>query len=179
MFISAESLMYPIFRVRIRIAYAISCTWKLPQTSEISRYGSEHYLILRAYSSVRFDYFGLHLVLNIDTGWWEYMEMHEWLLPDVIQCLSDVDPNVWHVMEATTNLREAQHVANNAQAGIGMGLVESFIRRALQFYFLPFICRSLLAFRYETLDTRRAAEIEIMLHSGNLCPGRNDTRCEY
>ncbi|KAJ7251891.1 hypothetical protein C8J57DRAFT_1474350 [Mycena rebaudengoi] len=59
--------------------------------------------------------------------WWEHKEMHEWLLPGVIQCLSDIDPNIWHVMEATTNLGEAQHAANNAQTGIGMGLVQSFI----------------------------------------------------
>jgi hypothetical protein len=66
-------------------------------------------------SSGRFDYFGLHLVLNINTGRWDHKEMHEWLLPSVIQCLSDIDPDGWHVMEATTNFGEAQHVANNAQ----------------------------------------------------------------
>ncbi|KAJ6583451.1 hypothetical protein DFH09DRAFT_1308960 [Mycena vulgaris] len=85
-------------------------------------------------------------------GWWEHKEMYEWLLPSVIQCLSDIDPDFWHVMEVTTNCGEAQHAANNAQTGIGMGLVES----------------------YEILDTRRAAEIEIMLQSGNLHSPRNE-----
>lgn len=56
--------------------------------------------------------------------------MHQWLLPTVIQCLSDMDPDDWHVIEATTNFGEAQHKANNAQTGIGMGLVESFIQHA-------------------------------------------------
>jgi hypothetical protein len=44
-----------------------------------------------------------------------------------------------------------------------MGLVESFIQYALKFYCLLFICRSIPAFRYEILDARRAAEIEMML----------------
>ncbi|KAJ6556722.1 hypothetical protein B0H10DRAFT_1967556 [Mycena sp. CBHHK59/15] len=111
--------------------------------------------------------------------WWEHKEMHEWLLPSVIQCLSDIDPDVWHVMEATTNFGEAQHVANNAQTGIGMGLVESFIQHAPQVHCLPFMSRSLPAFRYEILDTRRAAEIEVMLQSGNLHNPRNEVSHRY
>ncbi|KAJ6603450.1 hypothetical protein DFH09DRAFT_1354653 [Mycena vulgaris] len=87
--------------------------------------------------------------------WWEHKEMHEWLLPTVVQCLSDMAPDDWHVIEATTNFGEAQHKANNVQTGIGMGLVESFIQ-------------------YEILDTRRAAEIETMLQSGNLHNPRNE-----
>ena len=75
-----------------------------------------------------FDSFVLHLTLKIDTDWWEHKEMHVWLLPGVIQCLSDIDPDIWHVMEATTNFGEAQHAANNAETGIGMGLVQSFIQ---------------------------------------------------
>ncbi|KAJ6572977.1 hypothetical protein B0H10DRAFT_2440108 [Mycena sp. CBHHK59/15] len=111
--------------------------------------------------------------------WWEHKEMHEWLLPSVIQCLSDINPDVWHVMEATTNFGEAQHAANNAQTGIGMGLVESFIQHAPQVHCLPFISRSLPAFRYEILDTRRAAEIEVMLQSGNLHNPRNEVSHRY
>ncbi|KAJ6606945.1 hypothetical protein B0H10DRAFT_2439850 [Mycena sp. CBHHK59/15] len=111
--------------------------------------------------------------------WWEHKEMHEWLLPSVIQCLSDIDPDVWHVMEATTNFGEAQHAANNAQTGIGMGLVKSFIQHAPQVHCLPFISRSLPAFRYEILDTRRAAEIEVMLQSGNLHNPRNEVSHRY
>ncbi|KAF7369629.1 hypothetical protein MVEN_00293900 [Mycena venus] len=92
--------------------------------------------------------------------WWEHKEMHEWLLPGIIQCLSDMDPDAWHIMEATTNFGEAQHAANNKETGIGMGLVESFIQ-------------------YEALDTRRAAEIEIMLQSGNLHNPRNEVSHRY
>ncbi|KAJ7909723.1 hypothetical protein B0H13DRAFT_1877422 [Mycena leptocephala] len=92
--------------------------------------------------------------------WWEHKEMHKWLFPGVIQCLSDMDPDVWHIMEATTKFGEAQHAANNKETGIGMGLVESFIQ-------------------YEALDTRRAAEIEIMLQSGNLHNPRNEVSHRY
>ncbi|KAJ7773568.1 hypothetical protein DFH07DRAFT_1057150 [Mycena maculata] len=67
--------------------------------------------------------------------WWEQKEMHQWLLPTVIQCLSDMDPDDWHVIEATTNFGEAQHAANNAQTGTGTGLVESFIQHATRVYF--------------------------------------------
>ncbi|KAJ6613831.1 hypothetical protein B0H10DRAFT_1951223 [Mycena sp. CBHHK59/15] len=106
-------------------------------------------------------------------GWWEHKEMHEWLLPSVIQCLSD---DVWHVMEATTNLGEAQHAANNAQTGIGMGVVESFIQHALQVF-------PLYVAHYPPSDTRfsipGAAEIEIMLQSGNLHNPRNEVSHRY
>jgi hypothetical protein len=127
-------------------------------------------------SCVRFDSFIFYLTLNIDIGWWEHKEMHKWLLPGVIQCLSDMDPDVWHIMEATTNFGEAQHAANNKETGIGMGLVESFIQYNSS---LIFICRSLTACRYEALDTRRAAEIEIMLQSGNLHNPRNEVSHRY
>ncbi|KAJ6507086.1 hypothetical protein C8R45DRAFT_923251 [Mycena sanguinolenta] len=76
--------------------------------------------------------------------WWKHKEMHHWLLPSIIQCLSDINPAVWHLMKATTNFGEAQHVANNAETGIEMGLIQSFIQ-------------------YEALDSRRAAEIKVML----------------
>ncbi|KAJ7133039.1 hypothetical protein C8R44DRAFT_870489 [Mycena epipterygia] len=62
-------------------------------------------------------------------------------------------PDDWHVIEATTNFGEAQHKANNAQTGIGMG--------------------------YEILDTRRAAEIETMIQSGNLHNPRNEVCHRY
>ncbi|KAJ7737995.1 hypothetical protein B0H16DRAFT_1762096 [Mycena metata] len=92
--------------------------------------------------------------------WWEHKEMHEWLLPAAIECLTDMASDDWHVIEATTNFGEAQHKANNAQTGINMGLVESFIQ-------------------YEILDTRRAAEIETMLQSGNLHNPRNEVSHRY
>ncbi|KAJ7927166.1 hypothetical protein B0H13DRAFT_1861545 [Mycena leptocephala] len=45
--------------------------------------------------------------------------MLAWLLPGIIQCLSDIDPDIWDVMEATTNFGEVQHAAK-AETGIGM-----------------------------------------------------------
>ncbi|KAJ7865921.1 hypothetical protein B0H14DRAFT_3442728 [Mycena olivaceomarginata] len=62
------------------------------------------------------------------TRWWSHKLMHEWILPGCIQCLSDIDKNTWHIMEATTNLGEAQHKANNAATDIQMGMVESFMK---------------------------------------------------
>ncbi|KAJ7814981.1 hypothetical protein B0H14DRAFT_3476619 [Mycena olivaceomarginata] len=67
-----------------------------------------------------------------------------WLLSGIIQCLSDIDPDIWDVMEATTNFGEAQHAANT-ETGIGMALPQ-----------------------YEALDTQHAAEIELGLQSENL-----------
>lgn len=52
--------------------------------------------------------------------------MHRWLLPGLIQCLSNIPLEQWNTMEATTNLGEAQHAWNNAQTGISMGAIESF-----------------------------------------------------
>ncbi|KAJ7823896.1 hypothetical protein B0H14DRAFT_2597649 [Mycena olivaceomarginata] len=48
------------------------------------------------------------------TRWWSHKLMHEWILPGCIQCLSGIDKDTWNIMEATTNLGEAQHKANNA-----------------------------------------------------------------
>ncbi|KAK7014828.1 hypothetical protein R3P38DRAFT_3400477, partial [Favolaschia claudopus] len=72
-------------------------------------------------------------------AWWDHKEMHRWLLPAIIQCLSGIPKERWHIMAETTNGGEAQHALNNAEAGTRMGLVESLMQ-------------------YEILDTRRAAE---------------------
>ncbi|KAF7372662.1 hypothetical protein MVEN_00129300 [Mycena venus] len=69
-------------------------------------------------------------------------------------------PDDWHLMEATTNLGEAQHAWNNSQTGIGMGIIESFQK-------------------YAELDARRAAEIENMLSSGNLNNPHNEVVDRY
>ncbi|KAJ7658241.1 hypothetical protein DFH06DRAFT_1196427 [Mycena polygramma] len=76
--------------------------------------------------------------------WWDHKLMHRWLLPGLIQCLSNIPLEQWNTMEPTTNLGEAQHAWNNAQTGISMGVIESFKK-------------------YEELDIRRAAEIEIRM----------------
>ncbi|KAJ6449078.1 hypothetical protein C8R45DRAFT_1224512 [Mycena sanguinolenta] len=93
-------------------------------------------------------------------GWWAHKLMHEWILPGCIQCLSDIDKDRWHIMEATTNLGETQHKANNAATDIQMGIVESFIK-------------------YEAYDKRREAEIELMLKTGNVRNPRNDVVHRY
>ncbi|KAJ7829726.1 hypothetical protein B0H13DRAFT_1916331 [Mycena leptocephala] len=85
----------------------------------------------------------------------DHKEMHEWLLPSVIQCLSDIDPDGWHVMEATTNFGKAQHVANNAQKkkeNRNWDGAHRILRTA----------------RTTNSRYRRAAEIEIMLQNRNL-----------
>jgi hypothetical protein len=61
-------------------------------------------------------------------GWWDHKLMHRWLLPGIIQCLSNIPVEQWNTMEATTNLGEAQHAWNNTQTGISMGVIESFKR---------------------------------------------------
>ncbi|KAJ7824848.1 hypothetical protein B0H13DRAFT_1918903 [Mycena leptocephala] len=93
---------------------------ELPQTSEISRYGSEHYLILRAYSAG-------------GSTW---------------RCTNGFSPAVFNACPTWTPI---------------FGGHDEFTRSPIR----------------DSLDTRRAAEIEITLQSGNLCPGRNYTRCEY
>ncbi|KAJ6517926.1 hypothetical protein C8R47DRAFT_1062509 [Mycena vitilis] len=76
--------------------------------------------------------------------WWTHKTMHNWLLPGFVQCLSRIPLERWNSMDATTNLGEAQHAWNNAQTGISMGVIESFKK-------------------YEELDARRAAEIEMRM----------------
>ncbi|KAJ6453331.1 hypothetical protein C8R45DRAFT_945170 [Mycena sanguinolenta] len=68
---------------------------------------------------------------DIHTAWWKHKEMHQWLLFGIIQCLSNINPAIWHLMKATTNFGEAQQVANNAETGIEMGLIQSFIQYSL------------------------------------------------
>ncbi|KAJ7618793.1 hypothetical protein FB45DRAFT_932474 [Roridomyces roridus] len=92
--------------------------------------------------------------------WWEHKEMHEWILPSIIQCLSHMDADIWHIMEATSNFGEAQHSKNNLEAGTGIGLVQSFIE-------------------YDDIDARRAAAIEVMIRSGNLHNPRNEVSHRY
>ena len=96
-----------------------------------------------------FRLFCFHLALNIDTGWWKHKEMHQWLFPGIIQCLSDINPAVWHLMKATINSAEVQHAANNAETGIGMGLVQSFIQYK-SFLFCLYVAH------YSIADTRHS-----------------------
>ncbi|KAJ6556560.1 hypothetical protein DFH09DRAFT_1317880 [Mycena vulgaris] len=88
--------------------------------------------------------------------WWDHKLMHRWLLPGIVQCLSNIPLEQWNTMEATTNLGEAQHAWNNAQTGISMGAIESFKK-------------------YEELDIRRAEEIEIRKLTSVPRTSRNET----
>ncbi|KAJ6545927.1 hypothetical protein B0H10DRAFT_2385754 [Mycena sp. CBHHK59/15] len=92
--------------------------------------------------------------------WWDHKLMHRWLLPGIIQCLSNIPLEQWNTMEATTNLGEAQHAWNNAQTGISMGAIESFKK-------------------YEELDIRRAEEIEIHKLTSVPRTSRNEVTHRY
>ncbi|KAJ7663770.1 hypothetical protein DFH06DRAFT_1393433 [Mycena polygramma] len=89
--------------------------------------------------------------------WWTHKTMHTWLLPGFIQCLSRIPLERWNSMDATTNLGEAQHAWNNAQTGTSMGVIESFKK-------------------YEELDARRAAEIEMRMATAISRNSHNESR---
>ncbi|KAJ6615707.1 hypothetical protein B0H10DRAFT_2255264 [Mycena sp. CBHHK59/15] len=93
-------------------------------------------------------------------GWWEHKTMHRWLLPGLIQCLSNILLEQWNTMEATTNLGEAQHAWNNNETGTGMGALESFKK-------------------YEELDVRRAEEIELRKLTGISRNAHNEVSDRY
>ncbi|KAJ6611331.1 hypothetical protein B0H10DRAFT_2192985 [Mycena sp. CBHHK59/15] len=92
--------------------------------------------------------------------WWEHKTMHRWLLPGLIQCLSNIPLEQWNTMEATTNLGEAQHAWNNNKTGTGMGALESFKK-------------------YEELDVRRAEEIELRKLTGISRNAHNEVSDRY
>ncbi|KAJ7859888.1 hypothetical protein B0H13DRAFT_2569863 [Mycena leptocephala] len=58
-------------------------------------------------------------------AWWRQKEMHLFLLPGLIQALSNIDLDDWHLMPANTNVGEGQHRWNNIQTGVSMGVIES------------------------------------------------------
>ena len=51
--------------------------------------------------------------------------MHRWLLPGLVQFLSHIDADDWHLMPSSTNLGEGQHRWNNVQTGTSMSIIES------------------------------------------------------
>ncbi|KAJ7776033.1 hypothetical protein DFH07DRAFT_936976 [Mycena maculata] len=110
--------------------------------------------------------------------WWEQKEMHQWLLPTIIQCLSDMDPDDWHVIEATTNSEKPSMRRTMRKLGSEWGLSNHSYSTQPESIFLS-ASHSLRVFRYNILDTRRAAEIEIMLQSGNLHNPRNEVSHRY
>ncbi|KAJ7852230.1 hypothetical protein B0H13DRAFT_2398840 [Mycena leptocephala] len=69
------------------------------------------------------------LVINDSMGrlraWRRQKEMHLFLLPGLIQALSNIDLDDWHLMPANTNVGEGQHRWNNIQTGVSMGVIES------------------------------------------------------
>ncbi|KAJ7909424.1 hypothetical protein B0H13DRAFT_1877706 [Mycena leptocephala] len=90
---------------------------------------------------------------------WKRKQLHLWLLPAMISCLSRIPLNDWYTMPATTNLGEAEH-ARNAETGTQMGIIESFKK-------------------YAEYDARRAAEINIKLATGNLNNNQNELVHRY
>ncbi|KAJ7860297.1 hypothetical protein B0H13DRAFT_2282698 [Mycena leptocephala] len=57
-------------------------------------------------------------------AWRRQKEMHLFLLPGLIQALSNIDLDDWHLMPANTNVGEGQHRWNNIQTGVSMGVID-------------------------------------------------------
>ncbi|KAJ6473478.1 hypothetical protein DFH09DRAFT_1474287 [Mycena vulgaris] len=117
----------------------------------------------------------LHDPNGVLLRWWEHREMHQWLLPTVIECLSNMAPDDWHVIEALGKPSTRRTMCN-----LGSGWGSSNRSYSTQPSLILSLRKSLTArFRYEILDTRRAAEIETMLQSGNLHNPRNEVSHRY
>ncbi|KAJ7863590.1 hypothetical protein B0H14DRAFT_2737682 [Mycena olivaceomarginata] len=56
--------------------------------------------------------------------WQRQKEMYLFLLPGLIQALSNIELDDWHLMPANTNIGEGQHRWNNIQTGVSMGVIE-------------------------------------------------------
>jgi hypothetical protein len=83
--------------------------------------------------------------------------MHLFLLHGLIQALSNIDLDDWHLMPANTNVGEGQHRWNNIQTGVSMGVIESMKKYVVRIEFrrLPWItCR-----RYEAVDAATEARL--------------------
>ncbi|KAJ7052864.1 hypothetical protein C8F01DRAFT_1169151 [Mycena amicta] len=92
-------------------------------------------------------------------AWWKHKTMHHWLLPGLIQFLSNIGDD-WDLLEPNTNLGEGQHRWNNIQTGVDMGIVESLIK-------------------YEQLDGSQAALLETGERTGDLRNVRNNLVQRY
>ncbi|KAJ7907852.1 hypothetical protein B0H13DRAFT_2662235 [Mycena leptocephala] len=110
-------------------------------------------------------------------AWRRQKEMHLFLLPGLIQALSNIGLDDWHLMPANTNVWEGQHCWNNIQTGVSMGVIESMKNYVVRIEFrrLPWItCR-----RYEAVDAATEARLTQGDMSGDLRDEHNNAvdRC--
>ncbi|KAJ7193693.1 hypothetical protein GGX14DRAFT_701070 [Mycena pura] len=84
-------------------------------------------------------------------SWWNQKKMHRWLLPGLVQFLSHIDADDWHLMPSSTNLGEGQHHWNNVQTGTSMSIIESMEK-----------------YVYEDLDNLVADQLDLGDSTGDL-----------
>ncbi|KAJ7218473.1 hypothetical protein GGX14DRAFT_695696 [Mycena pura] len=87
--------------------------------------------------------------------WLKQKEMHRWLLPGLVQPLSNIPDNDWHLIPPNTNGGEGQHHWNNIQTGTKMPPIESMQK-------------------YAALDAATAARLDQGDISGDLRNMHND-----
>ncbi|KAJ7049792.1 hypothetical protein C8F01DRAFT_1264833 [Mycena amicta] len=93
-------------------------------------------------------------------AYWRHKEMHTFILPGLVQPLSKIHVDDWHLMPANTNIGEGQHRWNNIQTGVSMTPVESMKR-------------------YKALDAEQEARLAQAELTGDLRNEHNETvdRC--
>ncbi|KAF8123064.1 hypothetical protein K438DRAFT_1154761 [Mycena galopus ATCC 62051] len=61
------------------------------------------------------------------TDWWHHKQIHEWILPCLVESLSPISSDDWQATPATTNTGESQHHWTNTRTGIKLPLVEAIV----------------------------------------------------
>ncbi|KAJ7215971.1 hypothetical protein GGX14DRAFT_562415 [Mycena pura] len=59
------------------------------------------------------------------SAWFRNKVMHTHLLPGLVQPLSRISVDNWHLLPPNTNYGEGQHHWNNLQTGVSMTVIES------------------------------------------------------
>jgi hypothetical protein len=61
------------------------------------------------------------------SDWWAHKYVSKWIVPCILRSQSNILPEDWDSIPATTNIGEGQHHWTNQQSGIKLPLVEAIL----------------------------------------------------